>query len=216
MPPMRSVPIAVCSLLAMSICLRAADYELKSVTILPMESYPARVSVGAVTIAADPYPTDEKSFTAFDVKDLNTRGYHPVHIIVQNSSPDYVTIRTRNIVLITSSGQELYTTPATVLVDDIFRGGLLSKFPKMKSRDKSTSTEYGSPLYDFTGKEFTNRQVEPGAISQGFLFFFQTENSNLFMGSKILLPNVVDETNQKNLGPLTIPLGQGLNPAMSQ
>ena len=45
------------------------DYQLKTPKILPVEAYPARSTSGGITVAADPYPTDEKSFTAFDVHD---------------------------------------------------------------------------------------------------------------------------------------------------
>ena len=189
------------------------DYQIKIVQVLPIESYPALVAIDAITIAADPYPTDEKSLTAFDVKDLNSRGYFPLHVIIQNSTPDFVTIRTRNIVLVTSSGQQLYTTPATIVVQDVIKGSLVSKLPKMKSHDQSISTKAGSPLVDFTGKELTNRQIDPGSISDGFLFFFTTEpKKNLFTGSKLLIPQLVEEGTRKAVGPFSI----ALDPAIAE
>ena len=189
----------------------AFDYRIKTVQVLPVESYPARVVLGGITIAADPYSTDEKSFTAFDVKDLNSRGYFPIHVIIQNSTPNFVTIRTRNIVLNTHSGQQLYTTPATLVVQDVVKGGLVSKLPMMKSLDQSTSTKAGSPLADFTGKELTNRQVEPGVISDGFLFFYTKESKkNLFTGSRLLIPQLEEEGTRKLIGPFSILL----DPAM--
>src|SRR5450759_3421232 len=113
---MRLTQLALCWIFGISLSALAGDYQIKNVQVMPIESYPARVAAGAVTIAADPYPTDERSFSAFDVKDLNSHGYFPVHVIIQNSSPNYITIRTRNIVLVTSAGQEFYTTPATIVV----------------------------------------------------------------------------------------------------
>jgi len=181
------------------------DYVFKTVQVLPIESYPARVTIGAVTIAADPYASDERSYTAFDVKDLNSRGYFPIHIIIQNSSPNFVTIRTRNILLETGAGQKLYTTPATILVQDVIKAGFVSKLPKMKSHDQSTSTKTGSPLLDFTGKELTNRQVEPGTVSDGFIFFYTPEpKKNLFAGSKLFIPELIDEGTRKTVGPFSI------------
>jgi len=192
--------------------LLAADYEVKTVKVLPIESYPARATLGEVTIAADPYDTNEKSFSAFDVKNLNSRGYFPLHVIIKNSSRDFLTIPTRNIILIIASGQHLYTTPATVVVGDVIKASLISKFPKMKSHDQSTSTKAGSPLSDFTGKELTNRLVDPGSTSDGFLFFFTPDpEKNLFSGSTLYIPKLEEEGTHKALGPFSIPLDPALS-----
>ncbi len=189
----------------------AGDYQLKTVQVLPIDSYPARVTIGGITIAADPYPTDEKSFTAFDIKDLNSKGYFPVHVIIQNASPNFVTLRIRNVVLVTNAGQEFYTTSATIVVQDVVKAGFVSKLPKMKSHDQSTSTKAGSPLLDFTGKELVNRQIEPGSVSSGFIFFYSPEPKKpLFSGSKLVIPNLIDEGTRKSIGPFSIPLDPAL------
>ena len=189
----------------------ASDYQIKTVKALPIESYPARVTVEGITIAADPYSSDEKSYTAFDVKNLNSRGYFPVHVIIQNSSTDYVTLRIRNVVLATNSGQELYTTSATVVVQDVIPAGFVSKLPKMKSHDQSTSTKTGSPLLDFTGKELSNSQIEPGTVSAGFIFFYTPESKKaLFAGSRLVIPQLINESTRKVIGPFSIPLDPAL------
>jgi hypothetical protein len=182
-----------------TIVLLAGDYQIKSVKILPVESYPARTELGGVTIAVDPYPSDEKSYLAFDVKNLNSRGYYPVHLIIRNSSPSFLTIRTRNVVLITSAGQQLYTTPATVLVEDVIKS--------------KPSAKAGSPLSDFTGKELTNRTVDPGKVEDGFLFFFiPTPKKDFFVGSTLYIPKLEEEGTRRPLGPFAIPL----NPALGK
>jgi hypothetical protein len=195
-----------------TVVLLASDYQIKTVPVLPIESYPARADVGSVTIAAVPYPDNDRSYSAFDVKNLNSRGYYPVHVIVRNASSMFLNVRTRNIMLITSTGQQLYTTPATVVVEDVIKAGLVSKLPKMKSRDQSTSMKVGSPLSDFTGKELTNRLVEPGAVSDGFLFFFTPNPQNdFFSGSTLYIPKLEEEGSRKALGPFSIPLDPALS-----
>lgn len=192
----------------------ASDYHVKAIRVLPIESYPARISLGDVTIAADPYATNEKSFTAFDIKDLNSHGYFPLHVIIVNSSHGFLTIRTRNVLLITKSGQQLYTTPATIIVEDIVKAGLVSKLPKLKSHDQSTSTKSGSPLSDFTGKELTNRTIDPGTVSDGFLFFFTREpKKNPFEGSTLFIPKLEEEGTRRAFGPFSIPLDPALEPS---
>lgn len=195
----------------------AADYQIKTVKVLPVESYPARLTIEGITIAADPYETDEKSLTAFDVKNLNSRGYFPVHVIIQNSSTEYVTLRVRSVVLATNSGQELYTTSATIVVQDVVPAGFVSKLPKMKSHDQSTSTKTGSPLLDFTGKELTNRQIEPGAVSAGFLFFYSPESKkSFFAGSRLVIPQLINDGTRKVIGPFSISMDPALSSATTR
>ncbi len=177
-----------------------ADYQIKTVKVLPIESYPARATIEGVTVAADPYPTDEKSSTAFDVKEMNSKGYFPVHVIIMNSTSHALSVRTRNIVLVLAGGQELYTTPATLVVQDVAKKG------------GATSMKAGSALLDFTAKELTNMAVEPGAVANGFVFFFygQGVKKILIAGATLRIPKIEDETTQKDLGPFNIPLDPAL------
>jgi hypothetical protein len=189
----------------------AADYQIKTVKVLPIESYPARTELDGLTFAADPYWTDEKSYTAFDIRDLNSRGYFAIHLIVKNATANYLTVKTRDIQLVTASGQPLYTLSAVLVVDDVVKSGLVSKLPKMKSHDQSTSTQVGSPLSDFTTKEFTNRLIEPGTVSDGFLFFYTAEpKKNPFAGARLVIPQLAYEGSRQSLGPASIPLDPAL------
>jgi hypothetical protein len=190
-------PLVIFSVLVWAIVLQAVDYQARKVKVLPIESYPARTELGGVTIAADPYDYNDKSYTAFDIKNLNSRGYYPVHVIVQNSSQSYLNIRTRNIVLITPAGQHLYSTPATVVVEDV---------------SSSKSTKLGSPLSDFTGKELTNRLIDPGSVTDGFLFFFTPtpKKTDFFVGTTLYIPKLEEEGTHKGTGPFAIPLDSAL------
>ncbi len=177
--------------------LLAGDYRIKEVKVQPIESYPARIEIGGVTIAADPYTSDEKTFTAFDIKNLNSRGYFPIHVVIRNGSEKYLSIKTRNVILITPSGKHLYATPVTVLVEDVI-GSKPSEKP-------------GSPLSDFTGKEMTNRLIDPGTVEDGFLFFFTpAPKKDFFAGSTLYIPKLEEEGTRKPLGPFAIPLDSAL------
>lgn len=178
--------------------LPARDYQIKPVQVLPVESYPARVSLSRVTVAANPYSTDEQSYTVFDVKDLNSKGFYPVLVIVRNDTPNQLVMRTRNVVLRSEDGQELYVTPATLVVQDVIGG-------------QSTSTKAGSPLLDFTGKELTTRSIPPGEVEHGIIFFYTSNRKkNLFQGSTLVIPLIRDESGQQDLGPFQIPLDPGV------
>lgn len=187
----------------------AAAYEIKTVPVRPIESYPARATVAGATIAADPYPDDEKSYTAFDIKDLNSRGYNPVHIIIQNGTTGFLNIRTRNIILITSAGEQIYSTPGTIVVDDVTRSGLTARMPGMGSGEDATSTREGSPLSDFTSKELINASMAPASVTDGFLFFYNPDRKkNLFEGSTLYIPKLEEEGTRRPVGPFTIHLGR--------
>jgi hypothetical protein len=192
--------------------LMAAGYTLKTVKILPMESYPARATVGTITIAADPYYTDEKSYSAFDVKNLNSRGYFPVHVIIQNKSPDFLIVRTRNIVLITNSGERLYTTPVSILLDDVFKAGSVDKLSENATGKSSKKSRVGSPHTDFANKDLTNRLIDPGKVTDGFLFFTNPDPKlNIFAGGTLYIPNLEEEGTHRSIGPFSILL----DPAIS-
>jgi len=189
----------------------ASDYKIKTVKILPIESYPARTTISAITIAADPYDTDQKTYKAFDVRKLNSKGYFPLHIIIKNSSRDFLKIQTRNILLVTATGQHLYSTPASVLVEDVIGTKLSGKIPILKSDNMSTAGTPGSPLYDFSSKELTNRIIDPGSVTDGFLFFFTSHpKNNPFAGSSLYIPKLEQEGTGKGIGPFVIPLDPAL------
>jgi hypothetical protein len=192
--------------------LLAADYIVKDVKLRPMESYVAQATVEGVTIAADPYDTDEKSYTAFDVKHLNSRGYFPLHIIIRNVSSDFLIVRTRNIILITSSGEQLYSTPIAAILDDIFNPASVDKLSQSKSGKRSKKSKIGTPLSDFSAKDLTNKLIDPGKVSNGFLFFTNPDSKkNIFEGATLYIPKIEEEGTRKSIGPFSIPLDPALS-----
>ena len=186
--------VAAAALAAAAACsATAADYKIKPLNVLPIESYAARTTVAAVTVAVEPYATDEKAFTVFDVKDLNSRGFLPVLVLVHNGTANPLALRTRDIVLVTQAGQEVYSHPATLVVAEGVKGG--------------TSDKSGSPLADFTAKELIPGTVEPGRTVHGFLFFHGADRKkNVFADSALRIPKLTDETTRQALGPFLVPL----------
>jgi hypothetical protein len=191
--------------------LAASEYTIKTVEILPVDSYPAHVSVGAITIAADPYPDDEKCSTAFDVKKLASRGYFPVNIIIRNDSSTYLKIQTRNITLETRLGIQLYSTPAAMVVEEVI-GDKYGDSLSTTVSGNILANKIASPLSDFTGKELTNQLIDPGTVYSGFLFFFSEKTKrSIFIGSTLHIPNLEEEGTRKAFGPFTIPLDPALD-----
>ena len=188
---------------------QAADYRIKVVEVLPIESYPAQTSVGEITIAVNPYSTDAESATAFDIKNLNSRGYFPVHVIIKNGTSSFLTIRTRNVLLFTPDGEQLYSTPAAIVVDNVTKSGLTRKEPAKS--DVPEEEQKSSPLMDFTSKELVVASIDPGATVDGFLFFFtDIRKKNILAGSSLYIPKLEEEGTKKPYGPFTIRLDQAL------
>lgn len=190
--------------------LLASDYTVKQVEVFPIESYPARTAVDGITVAADPYPDNEKSSSAFDFENLNSRGFFPVNIIIKNESPYYLKIQTQSILLETRLGDHLYTTPAAVVVEELVGKKYVDSLSHLKAGD-TLSDSVASPLSDFTTKALTNSLIKPGAVQSGFLFFFSEKHKrSLFMGSSIYIPGLKEEGTDKLFGPFKIPLDPAL------
>ncbi len=191
--------------------LSAADYIVKDVKLKPIESYVAQATVAGVTIAVDPYDSDEKSYKAFDVKHLNSRGYFPLHVIIRNVSSDFLIVRTRNIILITRSGEQLYSTPIAAILDDIFNPASVDKLSQSKSGKRLKKSKVGTPLSDFSAKDLTNKLIDPGKVSDGFLFFTNPDpHKNIFEGATLYIPKIEEEGTRKSIGPFSIPLDPAL------
>jgi hypothetical protein len=133
-------------------------------------------------------------------------------VIIQNASNEFLIVRTRNILLITSSGEQLYTTPITVLLEDLFKADSIDKLSQSESSESSKKAKAGTPLSDFTTKDLTNKLINPGEVSSGFLFFINPDpKQNIFTGSTLFIPKIEEEGTRKSIGPFSIPLDPALS-----
>jgi hypothetical protein len=189
----------------------AFDYTVKPVEVLPIDSYPARISADDITVAAVPYPDDKKSSEVFDVDNLNSKGFFPVHIIVRNSSPYYVKLKTQNVSLETRLGDRLYSTPATMVVEALIGNKYADTLSHLKEGDR-LSDKVATPLADFTNKELKNSLLDPGSTESGFLFFYSEKSKrSLFIGSTLHVPMLYEEGTDKTFGPFDIALDPSLD-----
>lgn len=188
----------------------ASDYTIKPVEVMPIDSYPSRIAADDIIVAADPYPDDKKSSMAFDVEDLNSKGFFPVHIIIRNSSSYYVKLKTQNISLETRLGDRLYSTPATMVVEALIGKKYADSLSHLKDGDR-LSDKVATPLTDFTNKELKNLLLEPGSVTSGFLFFYSEKNKrSLFIGSTLRVPVLYEEGTEKTFGPFEIAMDPSL------
>ena len=144
-------PLIITALIFISSFLFAIDYSVQKVEVLPIDSYPAHITTDDISIAADPYPDDEKSSKAFDVTNLNSRGFFPIHVIIRNDSPYYLKIKTQNIYLENRLGEFLYSTPAALVVEDLVGDRYVNSMSSLKDGER-LSDKVATPLSDFTTK----------------------------------------------------------------
>src|SRR5262249_58482403 len=76
--------VQIVTALLMLVTVAFASYKSIKIKVDPAASYAFHVTQGQVTIAADPYETNEKVKTAFDLKDLDKLGVVPVNVIISN------------------------------------------------------------------------------------------------------------------------------------
>ena len=76
------------------------DYKKLAVKVGPVEGYASRQSQGPVTIAADPFPSETRIRTVFDIKGLSKMGLVPINLIISNQGPDALSIDSASITLL--------------------------------------------------------------------------------------------------------------------
>src|SRR5512138_782026 len=79
----------------------------------PIDSYPGRLTIQKVTIAADPLDSEEKTRQAFGKLNPNQYGVLPVLLIVKNDGGETISLETMRIEYILPSRQRIDATPAT-------------------------------------------------------------------------------------------------------
>ena len=147
-----------------------ADNEKSKFEIKPPASYPHRQTSEKVTIAAEPFETDEQTHDAFGKVNPLRYGVLPVLIVMQNDGPDAVKIDRIKFAYIQPDGQKIEATPA----EDV-------KFIHGTKAPKEIPTPIGikvkrppkSPLaeWEIEGRAFAAKMLPAGQSASGFVYF---------------------------------------------
>ena len=184
----------------------SAAYKNLVVKVGPADGYASRQSQGPVTIAADPYPSETRIRTAFDVKGLSKLGLVPINIIISNQGPDALSVNGATITLLDPEYGSLPAIPPKEVVFMVLkqargRRRTLDRFPLPRtpipgSRLEKRTFEIEA---DFIRKSL-KRRIRPRATAWGFVFFQLPERKSRLTGYKIIIPDVEnDKTKQKLL-----------------
>jgi hypothetical protein len=188
-------------LLLLSICAaRGAD---KNVPFKPgpPDSYPCRQTQEKVTLAVQPFDTQEKTRLAFDKLDPNRYGILPVLVIVRNDGPATLMLEGLRVEYISESRQKVEAIPSREVAKvnapgrPRMPGGPL---PIPRSGTKK------NPLTDWTieGRAFAAKALPPGESASGF-FYFEARHQS---GASLYITGLRDASTKRELFYFEIPL----------
>jgi hypothetical protein len=158
-------------LLAVSIAAGfAADNEKSKFEVKPAAAYPHRQTSEKVTIAAEPFETDEQARDAFGKVNPWRYGVLPILIVMRNDGPDAVKIDRIKFGYTLPDGRRIEATPAQ---DVKFIHGTRApkEIPttigiKMKRPPKNPLAEW-----EIEGRAFAAKMLPAGQSASGFVYF---------------------------------------------
>ncbi len=180
-------------------------YKNLAVKVSPAEGYASRQSQGPVTIAADPYPSETRIRTAFDVKGLSKLGLVPINIIISNQGPDALSVNGATITLLDPEYGSLPAIPPIAVVKMVLnqargRRRTLDRFPLPRTRIPGSRLEKRvfEMETDFIRKSL-KRRIRPRATAWGFVFFQLPEKQSSLTGYKIIIPDIENDKTKQQL-----------------
>ncbi len=161
----------------------------------PAKTYPAHEAHTDehVTLAADPYDTQNKENSVFSVNYLQ-HGYMPVHLIITNDGQQAISLLDMKVQLVTKDRTKI--SPATN--DDLFRrlgnvkrpGPSANPIPFPRTRAKGAIPKEAYDELDQS--QFQAKAVEPENTQSGFLFFDVSEMDAPLAGAHLYVTGMKD------------------------
>ncbi len=179
----------------------AADNAESKFEVKPVTAYPHRQTSEKLTIAAQPYQTDEETREAFGKLNPWAYGILPVLIVIQNDGPDAVKVEHMKFVYTLPDRSRIEATPAT----DI-------KYLKGVKQPKVTPGPLGgfhgktkNPLaaWEIEGRAFAAKMIPAGQSASGFVYF-QTPLTSA--AASVYITGLEDPVTGKELYYFEIPL----------
>ena len=191
------------------------DYKKLAVKVGPIEGYASRQSQGPLTIAADPYPSETRIRTVFDIKDLSQLGLVPINLIISNQGSDALSINGASITLLDPEYGSLQALAPKVLIDMILRHDRLRRWnlgttPQPRSRFGRGLSRVEKQILEIEDdiiRKSLKRRIRPRATVWGFVFFQLPESRRLsdfrtmsrLASYKIIIPDVENNRTKQKL-----------------
>ena len=167
----------------------------------PPDSYPCRQTQEKVTIAVQPFDTQEKTRLAFDKLDPNRYGILPVLVIVRNDGPATLMLEGLRVEYISESRQKVEAIPSREVAKVNAPGR--PRMPGGPLPIPRSSTKK-NPLTDWTieGRAFAAKALPPGESASGFFYFEARHRS----GASLYITGLRDASTKRELFYFEIPL----------
>lgn len=192
--PLLLVSIAACP---------GADNARSEFNVQPATSYAHRQTSEKVTIAAEPFETDEQTRQAFGKVNPYRLGILPVLIVIQNDGPNAIRIDHLKLNYVLPDRTRIEATPA----QDV-------RFLRGPSQPKGVNAPTGgikiarapkNPLaeWEIEGRALSAKLVPAGQAASGFVYF-QVEQSS--QAASVYLSGLSDAVTGKELYYFEIPM----------
>jgi hypothetical protein len=165
-------------------------------------AYPNKQTSEQVTIAAEPFITDEQASEAFGKVNPWRLGILPVLVVIQNDSPAALRVDQIRFIYVLPDRTRVESTPASELrflkgVKQPTTGPTLPKLPISKG-SKNPLAEW-----EIEGRAFAVKMIPPGQSASGFVYF---QASNTSAASSLYISGLVNAKTGNELYYFEIPL----------
>ena len=195
-----SLKLLILSLAAAA--LPAADKDNTRFAPGAASSYPTRLTVDKVTIAAVPYHTPERLREAFGKLKLSDYGVLPVLVVIQNDSNQALRFDRMQVDYISSGGVKIEATPAPEV--RYLGGGQQRRLDTGRSPIPGLGGKRKNPLdaFEIEGRAFAPKMLPAGESANGFFYFRAAHRE----GARLYLSGILQAGTGKELFYFEIPL----------
>lgn len=188
--------ISLIALMVLSFAIALAGYKVKPLPVRSAMQYPSRQEFQKLTIAAQPFATEEALQSIFDRKDIYESGFVGVLVVVENGNDFPVEIREKDIYLVAPGGNQA-TVPAEDVVVRLLYGKLAGQLPSKKG--SLGRLKNNDLMDDFTRKAFGTRFIAPFSSEHGLVFFRHDRSERFLKGTKLYFPKVYNMKTDEEL-----------------
>lgn len=183
--------------------LLGAASEKTAFEVKPVRDYPHRQTSEKVTIAAEPFETDEQARDAFGKVNPYRFGVLPVLIVIQNDSPNAIRVDRLKLNYILPDRTRIEATPAQDL--KYLRGAKQPTGLPGPTGGIKISRAPKNPLaeWEIEGRAFAAKMIPPGQSASGFAYFQVPQSS---AAASVYISGLTDVVSGQELYYFEIPM----------
>lgn len=181
------------------VCLYGGDKEAPPFKPGPAASFENKLTIDKLTIAAEPYITDEQAHTAFGKLNPYEYGILPVLVVMQNDSDKTLRLDRIKVEYVIPGGERVEATPAadvpyTRAPKRPNIGGSPLPIPHRKPKN---------PLqkFEIESRAFSAKMLPPGQSAYGFFYFQAGDRS----GATLYLTGIYEAGTNRDLFYFEVP-----------